>query len=157
MIASFRILHFKDEGFAADKDQTISKVSSMRKVIRQSITIKARPHEIFETLMDSQRHSQLTGHKAFISRRIGGRVETFDESIIGMNLELVADRKIVQTWRSCHWPEDYHSKVTFLLDQFNGHTRLTFVQTGVPQEDYERIKQSWYENYWEPLKTMLEK
>jgi len=129
----------------------------MRKVIRQSITIKAKPHEVFETLMDSQKHSQLTGHKAYISRRIGGRVETFDVSITGTNVELVPDRKIVQTWRSSDWPKDYHSKVTFLLDQSDGQTKLTFVQTGVPEKDYERIKQSWYEHYWRPLKAMLEK
>jgi activator of HSP90 ATPase len=135
----------------------IPKEVIMRKVIRQSITIKAKPHEVFETLMDSQKHSRLTGHKAYISRRVGGRVEINDEAITGRNIELIPDRKIVQTWRDSRWPQEYHSTVTFLLDQYNDETKLTFVQTGVPAEDYESLKQSWYENYWKPLKATLEK
>jgi activator of HSP90 ATPase len=142
---------------ATARHKTITEEGMMRKVIRQSITIKARPHEVFEMLMDSEKHSLLTGHKVYISRRIGGRVETNDESIVGQNLELVTDRKIVQTWRDNRWPKEYHTKVTFLLDQHDGETRLTFVQTGVPEEDYESLKLSWYENYWKPLKALLER
>jgi uncharacterized protein YndB with AHSA1/START domain len=36
-------------------------------------------------------------------------------------------------------------------------SRLTFTQTGVPDEHYEDIKQGWKDYYWGPMKQMLEK
>jgi uncharacterized protein YndB with AHSA1/START domain len=41
--------------------------------IRQSITIKATPQDVYEALMDSRKHSRFTGARARMSRKIGGR------------------------------------------------------------------------------------
>jgi hypothetical protein len=41
--------------------------------IRQSATFKTSPHEVYEALMDSRKHSKFTDSKASISRRIGGK------------------------------------------------------------------------------------
>ena len=38
-----------------------------------------------------------------------------------------------------------------------GGTRLAFTHSGVPDEHYESIKQGWIDNYWTPMKNMLEK
>ena len=43
------------------------------KNIRQSVTFKASPNEVYEALMDSRRHTKFTGKKAKISRKIGGK------------------------------------------------------------------------------------
>jgi hypothetical protein len=42
------------------------------------------------------------------------------------------------------------------LEEQAGKTRLTFKQTGVPQEFYDDIKQGWIDYYWTPMKEMLE-
>jgi activator of HSP90 ATPase len=127
------------------------------KSIRQSVTIKAGPHEVYEALMDARKHAAFTGGRAVISREVGSRFSTFDGYAEGVNLELVPDRKIVQTWRASDWPEGHYSRATFALEGVKGGTRLVFTQTGVPEASYEDIAQGWRDYYWKPMKEMLEK
>jgi len=127
------------------------------KNIRQSVTFKASPHEVYEALMDSRRHSKFTGEKASISRKIGGKLIAYGGYIEGANLDLVPDKKIVQSWRGSDWPKGHYSKATFALRKVKGGTRLTFYQSGVPAQYYEGIKQGWRDFYWAPMKKMLEK
>jgi activator of HSP90 ATPase len=127
------------------------------RTIKQSVTFKVTPHDVYEALMDSDKHSQFTGGKAEISRKVGGRFSAFDGYSEGTNLELVPDKKIVQSWRASDWPEGRYSKVTFSLKEIHGGTRLTFTQTGVPGEQYDDISQGWRDYYWTPMKEMQEK
>lgn len=125
--------------------------------IRQTVTFKAEPHEVYEALMDSKKHSRFTGDKAVISRDVGGKFSAFDGYCEGVNLELVPDEKIVQTWRASDWQAGHYSRVTFSLKKIQTGTRLTFTQTGVPAEHYDDISQGWRDYYWAPMKEMLEK
>ena len=102
------------------------------KTVKQTVTFKASPHDIYEALMDSKKHAKFTGDKASISQKVGGKFSVFDGYAEGTNLELMPDNKIVQTWRASDWPEGHYSKVTFLLKEITGGTRLTLTQTGVP-------------------------
>jgi activator of HSP90 ATPase len=127
------------------------------KAIRQTVTFKATPHDIYETLMDAKKHSQLTGSNARITKKVGAKFSIYEGEIQGVNLELVPDRKIVQSWRYSDWPEGHYSKATFLLEENKGVTKLTFTQTEVPEELYQDVAQGWRDYYWEPMKEMLEK
>ncbi len=127
------------------------------KTIKQSVTIKASPHDVYEALMDSKKHAKFTGGKASISRKAGGKFTAFDGYSEGVNLELVPDKKIVQSWRAADWPEGHYSKATFSLKEVPAGTNLTFTQTDVPEEFYEDISQGWRDYYWAPMKKMLEK
>lgn len=84
--------------------------------------------------MDSRKHGKFTGSKTSISRKVGGKFSVYDGGLKGVNLELVPDEKIVQSWRTEDWPEGHYSKITFALEEVNGKTRLTFTQTGVPEK-----------------------
>jgi uncharacterized protein YndB with AHSA1/START domain len=70
----------------------------MSKRIRQSVTIKASPHAIYEAPMDSHQHFQFTGQPAYISRKVGGRFIAYGDDLSGTTLELVSDKRIVQAW-----------------------------------------------------------
>jgi activator of HSP90 ATPase len=121
------------------------------KTIRHSVALKASPHAVYEALIDSKKHSEFTGDKASISRKIGGKFSTFNGYSTGVNLELVPDRRIVQTWRASDWPDDHFSTVKFELKKEGSGTRLIFTQTGVPEEKYEEISDGWKEYYWDRL------
>jgi len=125
------------------------------KTIRQSVTFKAAPDEVYEALMDSKKHSKFTGSKARISREVGSRFSVYDGDLEGTNLELIPDQKIIQSWRSSDWPEGHYSKATFTLKKVEQGTKLTFTQTGVPEEHYDDISQGWRDYYWTPMKEML--
>ena len=127
------------------------------KTIRQSTTIKATPHEVYEALMDSRKHSKFTEAKASISRKIGGKFKAYGDYISGVNLDLVPDKKVIQSWRGSDWPEGHYSRATFSLKKVKSGTRLTFTQSGVPVKYYKDINQGWRDYYWKPMKEILEK
>jgi activator of HSP90 ATPase len=124
------------------------------KAIRQTVILSASPHDVYEALMDSNKHAAFTGGRASISREAGGKFSTFDGYAEGVNLELAPDRKIVQTWRAEDWPEGHYSRITISLSAVKGGTRLNFYQTGVPVENFKDIFQGWQDYYWEPMKEM---
>ena len=74
------------------------------KTIKQSVTFRAKPHEVYEALMDSGKHAKFTGGEAHISREVGGKFSAFDGYSEGVNLELMPDKRIVQSWRTSDWP-----------------------------------------------------
>ena len=90
------------------------------RTIKQTVTIKASPHQVYEALMDSKKHSQFTGGKASISRKVGGKFTAYDGYAEGVNLELVPDEKIVQSWHASDWPETHNSRVTFAIKEIKG-------------------------------------
>jgi activator of HSP90 ATPase len=126
------------------------------RTIRQSVTFKASAHAVYETLIDSKKHAALTGSAVSISRRVGDKFKVYDGDIEGVNLELIPDQKIVQTWRYSDWPKGHYSRATFGFEAVKGGTRLTFRQSGVPEEFYEDIRQGWRDFYWAPMKEILE-
>jgi activator of HSP90 ATPase len=126
------------------------------KGIRQAVTFKAAPHAVYEALMDSRKHGAFTGGRAVISRKVGGKFSVFDGYAEGENLELVPDARIVQTWRASDWPEGHYSRVTYSLAAVPGGTRLTFTQSGVPEDAHAAISQGWKDYYWGPMRELLE-
>ena len=106
-------------------------------------------------ILDS--YFRLVGDKAEITKKVGTKFSIYGGDITGENLELVPDRKIVQTWRYNDWPEGHYSKATFLLEKSSSGTKLTFTQTDVPEDRYDDIAQGWKDYYWQPMKEMLEK
>jgi len=125
------------------------------KDIKQSVTLDAEPHEVYEAYMDSKKHAAFTGDEAMMSRKKGARFTAGGGYIDGRNVELVPDERIVQTWRGDDWPEGHYSEMTITLRKVKGGTRLTFVQKGVPEDQYTAISDGWHQFYWEPLKEWL--
>ncbi len=123
------------------------------KTIRQTATVwGATPHEIFEGLMDSKKHTALAGQKTAVSRRVGGSFKV-GHDLEGAHLALVKDKRIVQTWRANNWPAGTYSIATFALSKVPGGTRITFRQTGVPREFHLEINEGWRTYYWAPLRA----
>ena len=129
-----------------------------KKTIKQVITIKASPHEVYEILMDSKKHSVMTRSKAHISRKVGGKFSVFNGGLIGENIEIKPDKKIVQSWRSSEWrPKDHYSTVSFKLEPKKNNTKLTMIHKNVPGYDFMELKDGWKEYYWKPMKEMVSK
>ncbi|MBU1197823.1 SRPBCC domain-containing protein [Candidatus Micrarchaeota archaeon] len=125
------------------------------KSIRQTVLINASPHAVYEALVDSRQHAKFTGSPAKMTRKVGGPFSAYEDGLVGTNLELIPDKKIVQSWMCVmdHWPEDHYSRAVFSLKKVTGGTKLTFTQSGVPSECHASISQGWHDHYWEPLKT----
>ncbi len=124
--------------------------------LHQTIHFKATAHALYEALMDSKKHAAFTEAQTTISRKAGGAFQAYDGYATGKNLELIPDKKIVQSWRASDWPEGHYSMVTFEFKEKNGETVLEFTQTDIPAEAYAEIEQGWQEWYWDRLEAYLE-
>ena len=67
-------------------------------------TIPANPRTIYDAWLDGRRHSAMTGARATASPRVGGRFTAWDGYASGRNLELLAGKRIVQSWRTTDFP-----------------------------------------------------
>jgi activator of HSP90 ATPase len=127
------------------------------KTLHQSVVFETDPHDVYEALMDSKKHTIFTGAKAKIGRHVGDSFSVWDDWATGSNVELVPDKKIVQQWRGSDWPEGHYSVITFEFKKIDRGTRLDFTQTNIPELLYDDVAQGWKEWYWEKLKTYFAK
>ena len=97
---------------------------------------------MYELLMDEKEHARFTAGAAEISREVEGAFVTNNGYSTGTNKELILDTKIVLTLRASDWPDDHYSTLTITLSLVSLMTKLSFVQTGVPEDQYEEISQS---------------
>jgi activator of HSP90 ATPase len=134
-------------------------IMNKKKSIEQEIIIKGTPHEIYEVFMDSKKHSKLTESKAKISREVGGSFSIYEGALSGKNVELIQDKKIVQTWRGSgeNWSKGYYSTITLVFEPVDNRTLIKFTHSDIPEGAYESVKEGWDNYYWGPLKDMFAK
>jgi activator of HSP90 ATPase len=107
--------------------------------------------------MDQHKHAAFTGSDVQMSKEVNGKFNVFDGYCHGYNIELKEGKKIVQAWHfeEDGWPEDHFSICTFLFEPAGGKTKLTFLQSDVPEHKVESLKDGWKQFYWEPMKAFL--
>ncbi|MHA2031994.1 MAG: SRPBCC family protein [Candidatus Kariarchaeaceae archaeon] len=129
----------------------------MTKTIEYTVRFNASPADVFDTLMDSKRHQEFSGQPAEIENKEGGRFSCYGDSLTGETIKLVQNETIVQKWRAKDWDEGVYSDVTYNLAQEGDETVLTFLQTGVPNNEFDKINQGWQMAYWNPMSAYFEK
>ena len=129
------------------------------KTIRQTVTFPVPPVELYNLLFDSKKLTRMHGNFTSMTRRAKGKFSAFGGYCHGHNITLIENRKIEQAWHFSEegWPDDYFSICKFKLDQVPEGTKLTFIQSGVPEESYKAIRQGWKLYYWTPILEYLER
>ena len=75
----------------------------------------------------------------------------------GENLELVKNKRIVQSWRASDFPKGHESRITITLARAGAGTRLTLTHSGVPTANAKDIAEGWRAFYWTPMKALFAK
>ena len=130
----------------------------MTRAIQQSVTLKASPEELYETFLDSKKHSAVTGAPAKISRTAGGRFTAFGGQLRGRTLLTVPKQLIVQAWRSRHWKAGDPDSILIL--RFRKAARgstIDLAHVNVPAHDHQGVTQGWRTYYWKPWRSYLAK
>lgn len=124
--------------------------------IHQEIEFSASPQQLYEALLDSKQFAEFSGRAAEINREVGGPFSLFKGHIIGRNVELIPNERIVQAWRVVTWPEGVYSIVRFELKPQGSGTRLVFDHIGFPEGLHDHLAAGWEENYWSLLKKYFQ-
>jgi activator of HSP90 ATPase len=125
------------------------------KTLRQTVTFKASPLQVYEMLMSSRKHQSLSGEPAKISRKVGGKFTAWGSHISGINLVLKPGKKIVQAWRATGWWPDHYSVAIYDIVKVHGGTKLIFTQIGIPPNRYSGHYRGWIEAYWTPMREIF--
>src|SRR6266550_3512532 len=121
--------------------------------IHQEIEFNASLQQLYEALLDTKQFTEFSGRPAEINREVGGAFSLFKGHIVGRNVELVPNQRIVQAWRVVTWPEGAYSIVTFELKPQGSGTHLVLDHIGFPEGLHDHLAQGWEENYWSLLKN----
>ncbi len=117
-----------------------------------STVVPASPAEIYRAWLDSVTHSEMTGGEATMSDEVGADVSAWDGYITGRNLELVPGERIVQSWRTTEFDDEFEdSIVTIVLQETEDGTLLTLQHSNVPDEHKSYEEGGWQSNYFEPM------
>jgi activator of HSP90 ATPase len=133
-----------------------SEANKNRTSLHQEIDCKGTPQRIYEALLSSKDFAAFSGLAAEIDPKIGGAFSMFGGLVVGRNIELVPNLRIVQAWRlSKEFPEGVYSLVKFELQPHDSGTRVVLDHTGFPEGHFDHLNTGWYSHYWEPLEKFL--
>jgi activator of HSP90 ATPase len=127
----------------------------MSQSIHQEVEVRAPVEEVYSALTDASRFADFSGAPAEIDARPGGAISLFGGNIVGTNVDLQPNRRVVQAWRAGNWPEGIYSIIRFELSPAGAGTRLTFDQAGHPADAQEMLEGGWYKMYWDPMNAKL--
>jgi len=144
---------------AAGEDE----LSHAAEAIHQEVNFKASPQRLYEVLLDAAQFQKvemlsdvgksldITGKPAQIHREAGGVFSIFADYIVGRQIELVPNQRIVQAWRVQSWNPGIYSIAKFELMPQGSGTKLVFDHTGFPVGAGAHLTEGWKSHYWEPL------
>lgn len=126
--------------------------------IKLSATFPVTPKRIYDAWLNSKEHSAMTGCKAIISAKVGGKFTAWDGYISGKNLELALNKRILQSWRSKEFSKDnLDSYLLVKLEEVNGGTIVSLVHSEIPVRQGASYKKGWKDFYFMPMKQYFKK
>ena len=127
-----------------------------RTSLHQEIDYKAASQRIYEVLLSSKDFTTFSGAPAEIDPKVGGAFSMFGGLVVGRNVELVRNQRIVQAWRLAQeFPEGTYSLVKIELKSKDSGSKLILDHTGFPEGHFDHLDTGWYSHYWEPLRKFL--
>lgn len=146
--------------FAEARQETMKRVpgtaaNKTRTSLHEDIDIKASPQRIYDVLLSAKQFTAFTGLPAEIDPIVGGAFSMFAGQIVGRNVELAPNQRIVQAWRPTHWDAGVYSMVKFDLKPRDSETTVVLDHTGFPEGEFDHLEWGWHNHYWDPLKKFL--
>ena len=148
--------------------QTAAEIFRAAEWIHQEPIINASRKRVYEALTGARQFNEITKIAAaedkaisleksptVISPDVGGAFSLFGGIIIGRQIELVPNTRIVEAWRVSYWAPGAYSIAKFELVEQGSGTKIVFDHTGFPKGDEETLASGWKAHYWGPLAKFL--
>jgi uncharacterized protein YndB with AHSA1/START domain len=115
------------------------------KTFKKYYSLPAPPEEVYLAMTKAQSIQLWTGADVEFAEEAGTEFSFWDGDIVGKNIEFDFGKKIVQQWY--FGEENEPSIVTIKLHPDKKGTSLEFVQTNIPDEDYDDFTAGITEHY----------
>ena len=114
---------------------------------------KTTPQKLYDSWLDSDGHSAMTGGEAEITSDEGDPFHSWDGYIWGKNLKLEPHSLIRQSWKTSDFEEDQnYSLLEIQLSEKDGGTELKLIHSHLNEKDDHYIK-GWEDHYFKPMKA----
>jgi activator of HSP90 ATPase len=143
-------------------------ISHSEESIHQEPVFKAPRKRVYETLLDAKQFDKLVhlgvamqsgmslgNSPTQISGAEGGSFSLFGGHILGRQVELVPNQRIVQAWRVADWAAGIYSIAKFEFADDPAGTKIIFDHSAFPKGLGAHLAAGWRGNYWEPLQKFL--
>lgn len=118
--------------------------------------LPATPQVVYDTWLDSDGHTAMTGADADITADEGDPFNAWDGYIWGKNLQLIPYSFIKQSWRTDDFEEDQeYSTVEITLTPHEEGTLLKLHHYELTERDHTYLK-GWEEYYFIPMKAYFQ-
>ncbi|HMI04604.1 MAG TPA: SRPBCC domain-containing protein [Pedobacter sp.] len=124
------------------------------KTFKKYYYLPASPEEVYLALTKAQSIQLWTGAEVEFREEAGTEFSFWDGDISGKNLEFDYGKKIVQQWY--FGEENDPSIVTIKLHADKKGTSLEFIQTNIPDQDYDDFTSGINEYYLGGLQDFFE-
>jgi activator of HSP90 ATPase len=148
--------------------QSAEEISHSAESIHQEVLFQTSKKRIYEALTDARQFERVVqlsdavktlmrsgSPPAQISTEAGGAFSLFGGLIVGRQIELTPEVRIVQAWRPAYWEPGVYSIVKFEFKGEPSGTRLVLDHRGFPIGDAKSLLDGWNKNYWVPLAKYL--
>jgi activator of HSP90 ATPase len=123
-----------------------------RTALNERRTYNTNASDLYNALLDEKTFASFTHAPAHIDPVEGGAFSLFNAAIVGRNVELVRNARIVQAWRSDKsWQTGVFSIVRFDIAGQSNRTSLSVTHTGFPEGTYDHLYAGWITHYLQPL------
>ncbi|NOY25368.1 MAG: hypothetical protein GXP62_05800 [Oligoflexia bacterium] len=113
------------------------------------------PLQIYDTWLDSARHSLLAQSPAQIDPRVGGQYSLWGGSVVGELVYLERPRVIAQTWRTADFrPEFDDSRLELSFEERVNGTHLRVLHSHIPAPMVSIFRSAWTEYYFPRMTTI---
>jgi len=144
------------------------RISHTAESIHQESVFQAKRQRVYEALTDARQFDKVVrlsaatqsamslGNRPIeISKQVGGVFTLFGGHILGRQIELIPNERIVQAWRVADWNPGVYSIAKFELMEQGSGAKIIFDHTGFPEGQARHLAAGWTANYWEPLQKYL--
>lgn len=108
--------------------------------------------KLYKAWLNSDQHSAMTGSNAICSSEIGGLFSSWDGYINGKNIELIANKKIKQSWRTTDFSEDDEDSIIEInFKNVKSGCEIVLTHSKIPKVTA-NYKTGWDEYYFQPMK-----
>src|SRR6185369_3056232 len=121
--------------------------------IEQRYYIMAPIEAVWQALVDPKHLTAWGAGPAEMSESEGYKFSLWGGDIHGINVRVVKNEALEQEWISGKWDKPSRLKIQLRVE--DNQVRVDLFQTGVPEEEYEKVAQGWKDYYFGPLKRWV--
>lgn len=125
--------------------------------ISTSVTLNAKPGEVFDALTDSRSILKWSGQRGKVEPKIGGRFEMFNGWVTGKVLAFLRGKTLAYTWHPTDWSDETEASVVkYTFSATKSGTKISLRHTGFPNAQARKEHHGgWTEHVFDPLKEFF--